>query len=59
MYTEEIADLYAQAQAIAWEECPWVFLGNDNSIMAQRSYVKGITYKPGGDVVLTTAELEQ
>lgn len=57
--TEEIADLYAQAQAIAWEECPWVFLGNDNSIMAQRSYVKGITYKPGGDVVLTTAELEQ
>ena len=24
--TEEIADLYAQAQAIAWEECPWVCL---------------------------------
>lgn len=54
-----IADLYAQAQAIAWEECPWIFLANDNSIMAQRSYVKGLTYKPGGDVVLTTAELEQ
>lgn len=54
----EIADLYAQAQAIAWEECPWMFLANDNSITAQRSYVKGLTYKPGGDIVFTTAELE-
>ncbi|WP_296627003.1 ABC transporter substrate-binding protein [uncultured Negativibacillus sp.] len=54
----EIADLYAQAQAIAWEECPWMFLANDNSITAQRSYVKGLTYKPGGDIVFTTAELD-
>ena len=54
----EIADLYAQAQAIAWEECPWMFLANDNSISAQRSYVKGLTYKPGGDIVFTTAELD-
>lgn len=55
----EIADLYAQAQAIAWEECPWMFLANDNSIMGQRTYVKGLTYKPGGDIVFTTAELAQ
>lgn len=57
--SSQITDLYKQAQTIAWEECPWIFLGNDNSIMAQKSYVKGITYKPGGDFVLTTAELLQ
>ncbi len=55
--TAQIADLYAQAQAIAWEECPWVFLGNDNDIQAQRSYVDGITYKPAGEVVYTTVDL--
>ena len=55
----EIAELYSKAQAIAWEECPWIFLANDNSISAMRSYVKGLTYKPGGDIVFTTAELAQ
>lgn len=55
----EIAKLYSEAQAIAWEECPWIFLANDNSISAMRSYVKGLTYKPGGDIVFTTAELAQ
>lgn len=54
---EEIANLYRQAQSIVWEDCPWIFLGNDNTIIGQRTYVKGITYKPGGDFVLTTAEL--
>ena len=29
--TDEIAEAYAQAQAIAWEECPWIFLGNSAS----------------------------
>ena len=52
-----IADLYAQAQAIAWEECPWMFLGNDNSIMAMRDYVTGLQFKPSGDMVYTTIGL--
>lgn len=55
----QIAELYAKAQAIAWEECPWIFLGNDNSITATKTYVKGLTFKPGGDIVYTTVELEQ
>lgn len=53
----EIAELYKQAQAIAWEECPWIFLANDNTIVGQKTYVKGVTYKPGGDMTLRTAEL--
>ncbi len=55
----EIAELYKQAQSIVWEECPWIFLANDNSILAQKSYVKGVVYKAGGDFVLTNVELEQ
>lgn len=54
----EITELYKQAQTIAWEECPWIYLANDNSILGQKSYVKGIIYKPGGDMIFTTAELE-
>ncbi len=57
--TAEIADLYAQAQAIAWEECPWVFLGNDNNLSAQKTYVAGLQYKPAGEVVYRTVELVQ
>lgn len=53
----QIADLYKQAQAIAWEECPWIYLANDNTIIAQRTYVNGVMYKPGGDMVFTKAGL--
>lgn len=56
---KEIAELYKQAQAIAWEECPWMFLANDNTILAQRTYVKGAAYKPGGDIVLTRVSLDR
>lgn len=55
----KIGELYKKAQEIAWEECPWMFLANDNSILGVRTYVKGLTYKPGGDIVYTTVELEQ
>ena len=40
----QIAEAYAKAQAIAWEECPWIFLGNDNTINAYKTYVTGIQY---------------
>ena len=56
--TDEIAEAYAQAQAIAWEECPWIFLGNDNSVTAYRSNVTGLLYKPGGTYVFRTVGLE-
>lgn len=52
-----IGEMYAKAQSIAWEECPWMFLGNDNSIMAMRNYVTGLTFKPSGDIVFTTVGL--
>ena len=56
--TTKIAENYAKAQAIAWEECPWMFLGNDSVLTALRSYVKGIQYKPGDEIIFTTIALE-
>ncbi|MDE7243254.1 MAG: peptide ABC transporter substrate-binding protein [Oscillospiraceae bacterium] len=56
--TDEIAAAYAEAQAIAWEECPWIFLGNDNSVNAYRSNVTGLLYKPAGTYVFRTVGLE-
>lgn len=55
--TDEIASLYAEAQAIVWDECPWIFLGNDNTINAWQSYVTGLQFKPGGVFVFRTAGL--
>ena len=57
--TNEIAEAYAKAQAIAWEECPWIFLGNDQNINAYKTYVTGLQYKPGGVMVFRTIGLEQ
>ena len=56
--TKEIADTYAKAQAIVWEECPWMFLGNDNAIVAYQPYCTGLQFKPGDEVVVTTIGLE-
>lgn len=56
--TDKIAEAYAQAQAIAWEECPWIFLGNDNSVSAYRKEVTGLLYKPAGTYVFRTVGLE-
>ena len=55
--TDEITKLYAQAQSMAWEECPWIFLGVDNSLIGQKKYVKGIKYRPGGTILVTNIEL--
>jgi len=57
--TKEIADTYAKAQAVVWEECPWMFLGNDNAIVAYQPYCTGLQFKPGDEVVVTTIGLDR
>ncbi len=54
---DETEALYAEAQSVAWEECPWVFLGVDQSLYAQKTYVKGVDYEP--TMRIGTAELVQ
>lgn len=55
---EKVADLYAQAQALAWEECPWMFLGNDNQLFGMRDYVQNAKFTPGGDIQLDKVSLD-
>ena len=57
--TTQIAETYAKAQAIAWEECPWIFLGNNNTVNAYKTYVTGLMYKPGGTMIFRTVGLDQ
>ncbi len=54
---DQIAAAYAEAQAIAWDECPWIFLGNDNGLQAWKTYVEGLAFKPGGVFVFTNVHL--
>lgn len=54
---DEIQELYSKAQKIAWEECPWIFLGNDNEIVGIRSWVNDMIYKPGGSMIFTNVSL--
>lgn len=55
--TAEIEKAYIRAQEIAWDECPWIFLGNDNTLFAYRSYVSGFMFKPAGELVYRTISL--
>ena len=55
---EKVAEYYAEAQAIAWEECPWIFLGNNQQLSATKTYVKGMIYKPAGTMVFRTIGLD-
>lgn len=52
---KEVTDSYAKAQEIAWHDCPWIFLGVDNTIVGQKPYVTGVETLPGGNLVVTHA----
>jgi len=43
---EERAAYYAEAQAIIWEEAPWVFLYSPNNIAGMASNLEGVYYMP-------------
>lgn len=55
--TAKLADLYGQAQDIVWEECPWVFLGSDQVLAGEKTYVSGISLRPDGSLYFAQASL--
>ena len=55
----EQAEIYGQAQAIAWEECPWLFLGNDQLLYSTKSYLSGAYVAPDGAFNFANAVLAQ
>ena len=56
---EEQAKYYGDAQKIAWEACPWLFLGNDQIIYSTKSYLSGVYVSPDGAFNFANATLAQ
>lgn len=56
---EEQAKYYGEAQKIAWEAAPWLFLGNDSIIYSTKSYLSGVYVAPDGAFNFAHAELAQ
>ena len=53
------AEIYGEAQTIAWEAAPWLFLGNDQILYASKSYLSGAYVSPDGAFNFTNAVLAQ
>lgn len=56
---EEQDEYYGEAQDIAWEECPWLFLASDNLLYSYKSYVSGIVMCPDATIDFSKAALAQ
>lgn len=53
-----IKENYDLAQQIVWEEAPWIFLGSDNVIAAQKNYVDGVVLLPDGGMQFNNASFK-
>lgn len=56
---DEQAKVYSTAQKLAWEDCPWLFLGNDQIIYSTKSYLSGVYVAPDGAFNYAHAALAQ
>lgn len=43
-------EIYKELQEIVWDDAPWLFLGSDILLAAQRSTTEGIEMMPGGGI---------
>ena len=53
------AEIYGKVQKIAWDEAPWLFLGNDQIIYATRSNLSGVYVAPDGAFNFANASLSK
>lgn len=56
---DERAEIYAQAQAIIWNDAPWVFLYSPNTIAGKLSTLEGVFYAPDQTVDARRADLTE
>lgn len=54
---EAQADIYSKAQEIAWQDAPWLFLGNDQIIYSTQSWLSGVYVAPDGAFNFAQAKL--
>lgn len=57
--SDELTTIYSKAQEIAWNDAPWLFLGNDQVIYATKSYLSNVTVLPDGALNYKNAVLVQ
>ncbi len=55
----ELTTIYSKAQSILWNDAPWLFLGNDKNIFANKTYLSGVTVAPDGAIAFSNASLAQ
>lgn len=56
--TDEQNQHYGKAQDIAWQACPWIFLGSDNLLFSYKSYVSGVKMTSDSTIDISEAALE-
>ncbi|MEG0354519.1 MAG: ABC transporter substrate-binding protein [Lachnospiraceae bacterium] len=54
---DEQAKIYEKVQKIAWDDAPWLFLGNDQIIYASKAYLSNVYVGPDGAINFATASL--
>lgn len=54
-----LTQVYAKAQSIIWSDAPWLFLGNDQNIFANKAYLSGVSVAPDGAINFAAATLAQ
>lgn len=55
----KLTELYGKCQDDVWNDCPWLFLGNDQILYATKGYVSGVGVKPDGQLDFANAVLAQ
>ncbi len=55
----QLTDIYAKMQETAWNDAPWLFLGNDKIIYATKSYLSNVSVLPDGALNYNNAVLAQ
>ncbi|MDD5939631.1 MAG: ABC transporter substrate-binding protein [Lachnospiraceae bacterium] len=55
----KLSELYGKCQDDVWNDCPWLFLGNDQILYATKGYVSGVSVKPDGQLDFANAVLAQ
>ncbi|MDO5725968.1 MAG: ABC transporter substrate-binding protein, partial [Tissierellia bacterium] len=53
--TAKRAEMYKELQEIVWDDAPWIFLGSDILLAAERTTTEGIYMMPGGGIRFTQA----
>lgn len=51
-------EIYGKAQKMAWDDAPWLFLGNDQIIDATQSWLSGVYVSPDGAFNYAHAKLD-